>query len=277
MLAVVLADLVDRDDAGVVEQGDGLGLVLEAAQLVVAGEQAGPDHLEGDGAVEARPAGPRRRRPCRRGPARGGSRSRRSSGPPCPAPGRSCCGRCRGRRAPPWSRARRGLSPGRGRSSVRCRLRACVQRSLPGPAARAGSDVPGAASAFVVASSTIAAAGVPDGPRTSLARANAASRSSIGAAGRRRRRRPRPGRRRVRGRGGMLQGRGENRLDVRFTSTHGAPASFAEGRRIRRPIAHCMKRPDLHSRLTQCLARCAGSCGLGVCDRVFLRRKGLAD
>ena len=52
MLAVVLADLVDRDDAGVVEQGDGLGLVLEAAQLVVAGEQAGLDHLERDGPVE---------------------------------------------------------------------------------------------------------------------------------------------------------------------------------------------------------------------------------
>ena len=65
----------------VVEQGDGLGLVLEPAQLVVAGQQAGLDHLEGDGSVEARPGGPRRRRPCRRGRARGGSRSRRSSGP----------------------------------------------------------------------------------------------------------------------------------------------------------------------------------------------------
>ena len=53
LLAVVLADLVDRHDAGVVEQGDGLGLVLEPAQLVVAGEHAGLDHLEGDGPVEA--------------------------------------------------------------------------------------------------------------------------------------------------------------------------------------------------------------------------------
>ena len=77
VLAVVLADLVDRHDARVVEQGDGLGLVLEPAQLVVAGQDAGLDHLEGDGPVEARPAGPRRRRPCRRGPARCGSRSRR--------------------------------------------------------------------------------------------------------------------------------------------------------------------------------------------------------
>ena len=52
MLAVVRADLVDRDDARVVEEGDGLGLVPEPAQLVVAGEQAGPDHLEGDGSIE---------------------------------------------------------------------------------------------------------------------------------------------------------------------------------------------------------------------------------
>ena len=57
LLAVVLADLVDRDDARVIEQGDGLGLVLEPAQLVVAGEQPGLDHLQGDGAVEADLAG----------------------------------------------------------------------------------------------------------------------------------------------------------------------------------------------------------------------------
>ena len=56
-LAVVLADLVDRDDAGVVEQRDGLGLVLEPAQLGVVGQDAGLDHLEGDGPVEADLAG----------------------------------------------------------------------------------------------------------------------------------------------------------------------------------------------------------------------------
>ena len=56
-LAVVLADLVDRHDARVVEQGDGLGLVLEPAQLVVVGQDAGLDHLEGDGPVEADLAG----------------------------------------------------------------------------------------------------------------------------------------------------------------------------------------------------------------------------
>ena len=57
VLAVVLADLVDRDDAGVVEQRHGLGLVLEPPQLVVAGEQAGLDHLQRHRAVEADLAG----------------------------------------------------------------------------------------------------------------------------------------------------------------------------------------------------------------------------
>ena len=52
-LAVVLADLVDRHDPGVVEQGDGLGLVLEPPQLGVVGQDAGLDHLERDGPVEA--------------------------------------------------------------------------------------------------------------------------------------------------------------------------------------------------------------------------------
>ena len=53
MLAVVLAHLVDRHDARVVQKGDGLGLVLEPPELVVAGQQPGLDHLEGHGAVEA--------------------------------------------------------------------------------------------------------------------------------------------------------------------------------------------------------------------------------
>ncbi len=57
VLAVVLADLVDRDDAGVIEQRDGLGLVLEPPQLVVAGEQPGLEHLQCDGAVEGDLAG----------------------------------------------------------------------------------------------------------------------------------------------------------------------------------------------------------------------------
>ena len=80
LLAVVLADLVHRDDPRVVEQRDRLGLVLEPPQFVVACQHAGLDHLEGDGPVEADSAGPCRRRPCRRGPALSESRSRRSSG-----------------------------------------------------------------------------------------------------------------------------------------------------------------------------------------------------
>ena len=81
MLAVVLADLVDRDDARVVEQGDGLGLVPEPAQLVVAGEQAGPDHLEGDGPVERDLAGLVDDAHAAAAQLARGSRSRRSSGP----------------------------------------------------------------------------------------------------------------------------------------------------------------------------------------------------
>ena len=47
------ADLVDRDDAGVVECGDGLGFVLKAADLIVAGEFGVADHLQGDLPVQA--------------------------------------------------------------------------------------------------------------------------------------------------------------------------------------------------------------------------------
>jgi hypothetical protein len=50
---VVLADLVDRDDVRVVEQGDGLGLVAEPADLVFGGQCGGADHLERNLAVQA--------------------------------------------------------------------------------------------------------------------------------------------------------------------------------------------------------------------------------
>src|SRR5262249_11442559 len=43
--------------AGVVERGEGLGLVAEAAQLGVVGEDPGLDHLQGDGPVEAELSG----------------------------------------------------------------------------------------------------------------------------------------------------------------------------------------------------------------------------
>jgi hypothetical protein len=54
----MLADLVDGDDAGVFQRRDGLGLVLEPAELGIVGQDTGLDHLEGDGAVEAELAGP---------------------------------------------------------------------------------------------------------------------------------------------------------------------------------------------------------------------------
>ena len=51
-LVVFLADLVDRDDVRVVELGDRLGLVPEAAEIVRAGQRTGPDQLEGHQAIE---------------------------------------------------------------------------------------------------------------------------------------------------------------------------------------------------------------------------------
>ena len=53
MLALVLADLVDRHDARVVEVGGGLGLGVEPPDVGLVGELAGEDHLERDGPVEA--------------------------------------------------------------------------------------------------------------------------------------------------------------------------------------------------------------------------------
>ena len=52
------ADLVDRHDPGVVERGDGLGLVLEPADLLLAGELGVADHLQGDVPVQGDLAGP---------------------------------------------------------------------------------------------------------------------------------------------------------------------------------------------------------------------------
>ena len=53
MLALVLADLVDRHDARMVEVGGGLGLGVEPPDVGLVGELAGEDHLERDGPVEA--------------------------------------------------------------------------------------------------------------------------------------------------------------------------------------------------------------------------------
>src|SRR5262249_13668080 len=55
--AVVLADLVDRHDMRVVETGDGLGLVAEASEVVVAGPGPCAEHLQRDEAVEGALAG----------------------------------------------------------------------------------------------------------------------------------------------------------------------------------------------------------------------------
>ena len=46
--AVVLADLVDLHDVGMLQAGDGLGLGAEAGQFRAAGVAAGQDHLQGD-------------------------------------------------------------------------------------------------------------------------------------------------------------------------------------------------------------------------------------
>ena len=53
----VLADLVDLDDARVLELGDRLGLGPEPRELIGRGVGPGQDHLEGDVAVEAELAG----------------------------------------------------------------------------------------------------------------------------------------------------------------------------------------------------------------------------
>ena len=48
MLALVLADLVDRHDVGMIEIGRGLRLGVEALHVGGGGQLAGKDHLESD-------------------------------------------------------------------------------------------------------------------------------------------------------------------------------------------------------------------------------------
>ena len=50
---LVPPDLEDRHDVRVVEPRHGLGLVLEPPEIVLGGQQAGLEHLQGDGSVEA--------------------------------------------------------------------------------------------------------------------------------------------------------------------------------------------------------------------------------
>ena len=56
-VVAVGAHLMDGDDIGVVERGDGLGLEPEPPAVVVAGQPAGQDHLERHGAIQTQLAG----------------------------------------------------------------------------------------------------------------------------------------------------------------------------------------------------------------------------
>ena len=57
LLTLMVANFINRHDPRVIQQCDGLGLVLESPQLRVVSQHAGPDHLEGDRPVEADLAG----------------------------------------------------------------------------------------------------------------------------------------------------------------------------------------------------------------------------
>ena len=81
LLALVLADLVDRHDVGMVEIGGRLGLGAEALDVARRGERAAEDHLESDDPIERRLPGLVDDCPCRRGRFPPAARSRRSSGP----------------------------------------------------------------------------------------------------------------------------------------------------------------------------------------------------
>ena len=57
MVALVLADLVDRHDVRVIQMSGRLGLETESLQVVGGGEPAGTHHLEREHAVQAHLAG----------------------------------------------------------------------------------------------------------------------------------------------------------------------------------------------------------------------------
>ena len=52
-----LADVVDLDDVGMLQPGDGLGLAQEADDRLGAGVRAGQDHLQGAGRLRLEPSG----------------------------------------------------------------------------------------------------------------------------------------------------------------------------------------------------------------------------
>ena len=110
--AAFLADVVDGDDVGVREPPGRLRLAAKARDHglgVLAGELIGADRLERDDALDHAGRSLRRRRPWRRGRARGGSRTCRScSSPPSLLPG-SCRSRagCRPKTTTPAAGRRR--------------------------------------------------------------------------------------------------------------------------------------------------------------------------
>lgn len=53
----VVNDVVNGDDVGVIESGDGLGFLYEAETAVGIGSHAGGERFDGDEAIEARVAG----------------------------------------------------------------------------------------------------------------------------------------------------------------------------------------------------------------------------
>ena len=74
--AVAVADVIDLGDVRVPQPGDRLGLRLEAECRLLDWRGPRPESSSGAETVQAGPAGPDRRHPCRRGPARPESRSR---------------------------------------------------------------------------------------------------------------------------------------------------------------------------------------------------------
>ena len=62
---IVLADVIDGDDVGMVEVASGLRFILEPLERIARGMPAAQDHLQGHEPVETAPGGRGRRSPCR--------------------------------------------------------------------------------------------------------------------------------------------------------------------------------------------------------------------
>ena len=53
-MTIVIADVVNRADIGMVERRDGAGFALEAPQAIAVGREGGGKNLDGDLSSEAR-------------------------------------------------------------------------------------------------------------------------------------------------------------------------------------------------------------------------------